>query len=228
MGKHDRLHRFKRVWSLALALVVVAAACGQQSTPMPTAEPVGTPPARATTVAGTPSSPPILLPTCLPTYSRVVDEGIGFLACYPEGWAVSKREDGNEDLRRVSFSQPAQDGGIPGFRSISLTVSPHQLGASDDEVLRSLSQWLVAEGDMRLRTRPHLITVDGHKAADVSFTTSVALGRAIVHLAGRTTIIVQDGYQWVIESAAAVDIQDETEATHEHFLETFRFLVTST
>ena len=216
-------HRSNSICILAMLLIV--SACAPSATPAPAATPT-LPPTPTAVVSPTASPVPGTTPLPCPSgYGLHVDADMGLSACYPTGWAISKRVDHETELTRVDFTAPAPDSSTrAGLRFISVSVSPAIPVSSDTDFLREINNWLIQEYYRRLLHRPDIIEVDGRKAVDAGYEATVVLGREVVEVTRWVTVFRVEDRQWFIEVAGRSQYRDELEEIRNQVLSGFHLL----
>ena len=210
--------RFQLVY--ILVILVVLSAC--VPSPMPTPTLVHTP-----TVVPSPTATAQPVATALPCpfdYHLRVDAEMGFSACYPVGWSVSKRYNPDTGVTRMDFTAPADTDTRARLRFASVSVLPAAPFSSDEEFLREINNWLRQEYYRRLLTRPDLIEVDGRKAVDAGYEAVVVFGREVVEVTRWVTAFLVEDQQWFIEVAGRSQYREELEEIHSKFLSHFLLL----
>jgi hypothetical protein len=152
-----------------------------------------------------------------------VDSQVGFVACYPMGWVVSKQEEADTELSRVTFS-PAAGAAGSGLRYASVAASPALAEFTDEDFLQDMDNWLRQEYYRRLLTTPRLITVDEHRAVDASYEAQVILGRQVVDVTRWVTVFRAHDQRWFLDFAGRTEFRDELERIRAQFLVHFRVL----
>lgn len=208
-----------------LAIVVLLSACAPTAPTirMPSPTLLHTPTALSSSTT-TPQPAATALP-CLPGYGLHVDIQMGFSACYPTGWSISRRQDLGPALTHVDFTAPAPDSSTrAGLRFVSVSVSPAIPVSSDAEFLREINNWLIQEYHQRLLRRPDRIEVDGWKAVDAGYEATVVFGREVVEVTRWVTVLRVEDQQWFIEVAGRSQYREELDRIRSQLLSRFHLL----
>ncbi len=203
----------------AALLIACAPAITPATTPAPTARPTHTRMPSPAPVA-TPTATVSVVPTpvvCPAGYSLHVNDQMGFYACYPSDWLVSKREYPDSELLRVDFSAPAGSRGA-GLRFIAVSSSPALEEWTDDEFLQDIDNWLRQEFYQRLLEQPHLDMVDEHRAVDAAYEARVVMGREVVDITRWVTAFRAHDKRWFIDVTGRTEYRDEVERIRGQFL----------
>jgi hypothetical protein len=212
--------RSQMVLLLSATLMIGACAPSVAPTSAPTLPAVDTPtlpPSPSPSV--TPLSPATLEP-CPTGYTRYGGSEIAFSACYPEGWVVSAKRDVENEFTQVTFSPPADAVGA-GLRFISVSAQPAAQGASDQDFIQEINNWLLQEYYDRLLLNPQLTEVDGYRGVDAAYEVRIVLQRRVVDLTRWITALRANGQSWFIEVAGRTEYRDELERMRAHFLTSF-------
>jgi hypothetical protein len=215
--------RFELVYILVILVVLSACVPSPMPTPVSTPTLVHTP-----TVVPSPTATAQPAATALPCpldYHLHVDAGMGFSACYPTGWSISKRYNPDTGVTRMDFTAPADTNTRAGLRFASVSVSPAAPFSSDEEFVREINNWLLQEYYRRLLTYPDIIEVDGRKAVDAGYEAAVVLGREVVEVTRWVTAFWVEDRQWFIEVAGRSQYREELEEIHSKLLSHFHLLL---
>ncbi len=194
-----------------LALLLLPSACDRPPKLTPTFTP---------TIAPYPAPTPL---PCPDGYKLYADNEMGFSACFPLDWVLSKKRDPENRLTRVSFNAPAGTTGA-GLRFISVSVSPAVPASSEEQVLQEMNNWLLQEYYQALLTRPRFILVDGRRSVDAGYEATVVLGREAVKVTRWVTILLAEDQQWFVDVAGRSEYRDELEQLRSQFLSSFHLL----
>ena len=207
-----------------LVITVLLAGCSSAGTPVPT-------PTRTVEPTPLPNLTQVLLPTatlatvrtpllCPTGYTTYLDNDLGLSSCYPQGWVVSRSQDQENEVVRVSFSPPAGTTGA-GLRFVSVTVSPAMPFFTDQGFLQEISNWLLLEYYDRMLFEPQIVLVDDHKAVEVAYEARVVLGREVARVTRWVTALRAHDRRWFIDVAGRTQYRDELERLRAQFLAHF-------
>jgi hypothetical protein len=198
---------------------------------VPTASPTATP-MRAQTPGATPSVPPAVAPSPAPGFTTYQSRSLGFSAQYPEGWQVEagdlQNPETGETVGKVAeFYTPYDpDAGFLQLLDIAVQIiagiegSPLQI-PTDEEYGQLIRDW-VTERDQELETDPKIVTVDGYKAAQVTYSGTDRFEQYT--LVGYATFFVTEDRFFFVEGVAATENQAEMRSIYDHFMSTFDVL----
>lgn len=208
---------------------------GRCPTEPPTTEPPPTvPPTIPPTLPPTvpPTVPPPASPSTAAGYTSYENLSLGFSAQYPKGWEVEvgdlQNPETGEAIGKVAeFYSPYDPEGSP-LQLLDIAVQiiagiegiPLQI-PTDQEYRQFITDW-VTDREQELVTDPTLVTVDGYKAVQVTYTgTDVFEQYSVV---GYSTIFFTADRFFVIEGVAAAENEAEMRNMYEHFMSTFHLL----
>jgi len=208
---------------LCTMVVLAASACAPAATPTVVPEP--THPATPSPVPS-PTTLPLVTPTPYPPletlacpieYTRYVARDLGFAACYPTGWIITRQEDTENSLTRVNFLAPQGSRGA-GLRALSVTTRPAVPGLTDDDFINEINHWLLQEYYDQLLARPRIIDVAGHRAVDAAYRAKVTLGREVVDVTRWVTVLTVGQRRWFVDLVGRTEYRAELEHIRGQFL----------
>ena len=156
---------------------------------------------------------------CPADYDLHVDTEMGFSACYPTGWVISRGQQPQSAITWVGFASPKADLKTGSeLRLIMVKASP-SVASPGEDFLTAAEELLRNIYGQKMLDSPSRIVVDGREAVEVTYIEEPgAFQGGVVKLTGWTAAFLAEGKQWVIEVVGRSGYRRELEGIHRQFL----------